>query len=89
MSMGPTGVEAVPLDVALNSAIESSEMTMVILQETMGRCNTKTSSGLLSFKSKSRFLWSEADMQSSLETVRRLQQAIGTLLSAMQANVFQ
>ena len=61
------GAESVPLDLALQSAIESSTLVMAMMQETLRKCNGKSSGGLLSFRSKARYLWSEADMKDTLE----------------------
>lgn len=84
-SNADVGPGVVPLDVALRNAIDSSDMAMTVLQGTIKKFQTKGSPGVFIWKSKVKFMWNEADMQSSLDNVRRLQQAIGTLLAAIQA----
>ena len=83
-----TGTEAISLDIALQSAIDSSAMTMSLLQDNIKKCSTKSPSGIIPWRNKTRFLWNEADMRDHLDTVRRLQQAIGTVITIIQAYRF-
>lgn len=79
------GEEAIPLSLAFESAIDSCNVTMSALQDTLKRCRAKTSVGLLSWKSKAKYLWREEDMKDMLSTLRSLQQSLNFLLTAIQA----
>lgn len=79
------GIGAMPLSEAFQSAIDCSAMTMVLLQEVLSKCNAKTSGGVLPWRSKARYIWSEADMRDKLETVRNLRGTIGTFVVVTQA----
>ena len=78
------GSEAMSLDLVLQSAIDSCMMIMAILQQFLDKCNEKNSSGAASWSSKMKYIWNEGEMENALETIRRLQQSIGTLLTVMQ-----
>lgn len=76
---------AVPPDIALRNAIKGSETTMSLLRKRMEEFNAQVPSGHISGVIRAKFLWSESDIQESLETTRRLQQAIATLLTILQS----
>jgi hypothetical protein len=53
------GLVTVPLDLALQGALDSCSVTMAVLNATVQKCSTKNAGGLLSWKSKARYIWKE------------------------------
>ncbi|CAK1367200.1 unnamed protein product [Cercospora beticola] len=67
----------------LRNALESCDVTIVALSDTVDRCASKTGRTLLG---KAKFLWNEAELTERLQTLRGLNQALTGLLSATQAD---
>ena len=74
-----------PVAAGLKNAIDCATMLMAQLQGFLDKCNEKTTDGSFSLSSKASYLWTEADVKDVLETVRRLAQGVGTLLTIMQS----
>jgi len=74
-----------PLDMALSEALITCEGNMRMLNEGIKKCNVRNLSGLLTFKSKTKFIWSEVDLRERLRDLRGVSQALAFLLSAIQA----
>jgi hypothetical protein len=79
------GCGGVPLDLALESALGSCNIILGDLGDVVGRCSRTNPLGLLSWRSKATYMWKEDDMKETLQTIRNVQAAMNTLLTAMQA----
>jgi hypothetical protein len=75
----------VPLDLALQEALITCEGNMRMLNEGIKKHNSRNISGLLSFKTKTKFLWAEAELRERLRDLRGVSQALSFLLTAIQA----
>lgn len=78
------GQQAVPLDTALQSALEGCALTLTALDATVKKYDAKRTSGLLPWKSKAKYIWNEDEIKDLLQTVRGLHQALGFLLTVLQ-----
>ncbi|KAM3414354.1 hypothetical protein BST61_g10999 [Cercospora zeina] len=67
----------------LRHALESCDVTIVALADTVDKCAAKSGRTLLG---KAKFLWNESELAERLQTLRVLNQALTGLLSAIQAD---